>query len=411
MSYWEGRGNPHFHGKMVCWNRYVWPIIVIFSILMVACGSEPQQTHNPPGPTPTLSHVLSDVTPPSTPLVCLSQRNSGSNQLVSEDGSTFLYQGRPIKFYGYTSYPELDGGASAWHKPDFVQYIDHIIQMGSALGQNLIRPTDYWDQNDPHPEQGSNYVWPNLDYLVCSAQSHGLFIEMDLSAFQKVLISQHLDDFDPNNWIAFLTAVGKHYSNQSSIAFYSIVGEPLAPTTIDAMNKLVAFYRKTTDTLHQADPNHLIMAGGFNHMEEESADLPWWHQIYSLPNNNIAAFKTYSLDDLHLISTIATFAKEIDKPAFDEEFGMPQSLGDATFAGGQGFYGIQTSRVQFYRDVYSTGQGAGVQGFVFWNLGCDLRSDSYQVNPNTPATWSVVKQYGPASSKTGSSSSDQSLCS
>jgi hypothetical protein len=168
-----------------------------------------------------------------------------------------------------------------------------------------------------------------MDYLVCGAQSHGLFIEMDLSAFQKVLISQHLDDFAPDNWIAFLTAVGKHYSNQSSIAFYSIVGEPKAPTTVDAMNKLVTFYRKTTDTLHQADPNHLIMAGGFNHMEQESTDLPWWHQIYALPNNNIPAFKTYS----------------------------------------------------------------------------------YQVNPKTPATWSVVKQYGPASSKTGSSSSDQSLCS
>jgi hypothetical protein len=376
---------------------------------MVACAQQTTK-NNPPGPTPTLSNVLSHVTPPSTPLVCPGQQNSGSNKFVSEEGSTFLYQGRSIQFYGYTSYPEVNGRASAWHKANFTQYIDHTMEMGSHLGQNLFRPTDYWDQNDSHPEQGSNYVWQNMDYLVCSAQSHGLFIEMDLSAFQKVLISQHLDDFAPNNWIAFLTAVGKHYGNQSSIAFYSIVGEPKAPTTIDAMNKLVAFYRKTTDTLHQADPNHLIMAGGFNHMEEERTDLPWWHRIYALPNNNIAAFKTYSLDDLHLIPTIATFAKEIGKPAFDEEFGMPQSLGDATFAGGNGIFGIRTGRAQFYQDVYYAGQRVGVQGFVFWNLGCNLHSDSYQVNPNTSATWSVVKQYGPASSKTESSSDDQSLC-
>jgi hypothetical protein len=177
------------------------------------------------------------------------------------------------------------------------------------------------------------------------------------------------------------------------------------------MDKLVAFYRATTDTLHEADPHHLIMAGGFNHMEEESPALPWWRQIYSLPNNNIPGFKTYSLDDLHFISTIVAFTNQIGKPAFDEEFGMEQSLGDATFAGGAGINGIKVSRAQFYQDVYSAGEEAGVQGFVFWDLGCDRRPDSYQVSPHTPKTWKVIKQHGPHPSKTDISSTDHHLCS
>src|ERR1700674_4417668 len=130
-------------------------------------------------------------------------------------------------------------------------------------------------------------------------------------------------------------------------------------------------------------------------MEQETPDLPWWQSIYSLPNNDIAAFKTYSLDDLHLMPTIAAFAKNIGKPALDEEFGMPQSIGDAAFAGGEGILGVQTSRAQFYHDVYSTGERVNVKGFVFWDLGCDLRSNSYQVNPQTPATWQIVEQHGP----------------
>jgi endo-1,4-beta-mannosidase len=389
----------------------MWSLFAILSLLMVACEGPDHANSSTPTPSLTPSKFPLNLAPPSTPLICPGQQNNGQSDFVSESSSKLIYHGSSITFYGYTSYPGSIGGAKAWKKSSFTQYIDHIMQMGSHLGQNLIRPTDYWDKNDAHPEQASSTIWKNMDYLVCAARSHGIFVEMDLSGFQKVLRSRHLDDFDPNNWTDFLTVAAKHYSNQSSIAFYSVVGEPAIPTKTDDMNKLVAFYRKTTDTLHAVDPYHLITAGGFNHMDEETPDLPWWQQIYSLPNNNIAAFKTYSHNDLQLMYSITAFTQQIGKPAFDEEFGMPQSLGDAAFAGGGGINGIQTSRAQFYESVYSTGVDLGVQGFVFWDLGCGLRSDSYQVSPDTPATWRVIKQHGPQSGKTDLSNTDKSLCS
>jgi hypothetical protein len=387
-------------------NWQAWSVLFILSMIIYSCYGVPDLlTKVDDGP----NDLFVAVAPPSTPLVCPDQHSDDQNNFVVKNGTSFAYRGTSIAFYGYTFYPALIGGASAWHTTAFTHYIDHIMDMGNQLGQNLIRPTDFWDQNDPHPVQSSKSIWANVDYLVCAAQKRNIFVDLDLSAFQKVLISQHLDDFNPDNWRAFLTAVGQHYSNQSSIAFYSIVGEPPVPTNSAEMNKLINFYRVTTDTLHQADQHHLITAGGFNHMEQETAGFPWWQSIDSLPNNDIVAFKTYSLDDLHLIPKIADFAQTIGKPAFDEEFGMPQSLGDAAFAGGEGILGVQTSRAQFYQDVYSLGEQARVKGFVFWNLGCGLRSDSYEVNPQTPATWQVVELHGP--DKQGSSTVNQSFCS
>jgi hypothetical protein len=382
-------------------------ILFILSLPMAACNWAPDlsqlSTHEPPD-----IGIVAAVEPPATPLICPNQSSNNQPQFVEKNGTSFSYKGAPITFYGYTSYPASIGGATAWHSSSFTHYIDHLMDMGAQLGQNLIRPTDYWSSSDPHPAQSTQAIWENVDYLVCAAQQRGIFVDMDLSAFQKVLQSQHLDDFNPAYWEPFLTAVGEHYSNQSTIAFYSIVGEPPIPQNSSQMDQMIDFYRATTDTLRAADPHHLITAGGFNHMEEESAQLPWWQDIYALPNNDIAAFKTYSLGDLQLMPSIAAFAKKIEKPALDEEFGIPQSIGDATFNGGSGILGIQTSRAQFYQNVYTTGANADIQGFVFWDLGCDLRSDSYQVNPQTPATWQVVKQYGPDTSQTQNTT--QSLC-
>jgi hypothetical protein len=57
--------------------------------------------------------------------------------------------------------------------------------------------------------------------------------------------------------------------------------------------------------------------------------------------------------------------------------------------------GLSTSRAQFYEDVYSIGEQAGVVGFAFWDLGCEIRDGSYQVNPNTPATWQAIQRHAP----------------
>jgi len=337
--------------------------------------------------------VFPSALPPSTPLVCPSG-GEGQVPYVGARGTQLTYGGKPLSLYGYASYPAQIGGASAWHEPGFTHYIDHTLDLGAQAGQNLIRPTDFWGTPYHDQRQDDVTVWKNLDYLVCAAKQHGIFVDMDISAFGHFLVSQGHDPYDSRNWIAFLDAVGKHYADQSSIAFYSILGEPQPPKSPAEMNKILEFYRVVTDELRKADGRHLITAGAFNHMEEETPQTPWWQKIYSLPNNDIAAFKTYSLDDLNLIPKIAAFARDIGKPLVDEEFGLPQGMGDASYTG-QVYNNLQMSRAQFYEDVYSLGEQVGVVVFVFWDLGCEISGTSYQVNRNTPAVWRAILRHAP----------------
>ena len=305
------------------------------------------------------------------------------------------YNGQALSLYGSTFYPALDGGPSAWRTTAFPQYIDKIIAMGQMAGQNLLRPTDFWDTTNKSQVYNDPTIWANMDYLVQTAERHGMFVILDLSAFKWLLVSQGKNPYDAANWKTYLDFVGARYANAPAIAFYSIVGEPPAPTTTAATASLVSFYQSVTDELYQADGgHHLITAGGFNHMEDDPS-MRWWQQIYALPHNDICAFKTYSQHDLNLMPSVAAYAHQVNKPLVDEEFGMPQYIGDSV-ATGQSYNSISTSRAQFFSNVYSEGEQNGVTGFVFWNLGCQIGSTSYEVSPLTPGVWQVVTAHGPA---------------
>ncbi len=366
-------------------------LLVICSICTSCAIGNSGQTVTP---TPSGDYTFKAAFPSTTPLTCPDQA-SDQTDFVKTQHTVFTYRGQTLKLAGFTFYPSLLGGAPAWRKADFTHYIDQVLEMGKQAGQNLLRPTDFWN-NDYHDNaQEDATVWSNMDYLVCAAQKQHLFVVLDVSAFRLFLQSQKRDRYDRESWRAYLSAVGAHYQNVSSIAFYSILGEPVPPKTSDAMEKLVSFYRMATDTLRIADTNHhLIMAGGFNHMNTSTELVPWWQKIYSLPNNDIGGFKTYSQDDLDYMSTVTAFTKQIGKPAFEDEFGMPQKSGDSTFSGVE-YNGLKTSRAQFFADVYTHGTQNGVAGYVFWNMGCEMKADGYEISPQTPAVWQTIVQYAP----------------
>lgn len=345
-------------------------------------------------PTPTVTITPLNIPAIANALVC-PQGNSITHPgtFAQSDGQQLVYNSQFLRLTGSTFYPGSAGGSAAWRSPQFTQYIDHILDMEAQAGQNLIRPTDFWNPNDAGQQVDDPVVWHNLDYAVCAAKQRGMFVIMDISAFKWLLMVQSHDPYDIQRWESFLLAVARHYRDEPAIVYYSILGEPSPPQTPEASRQLVAFYRTLTDTLYAADPHHLISAGGFNHMEDESPQMPWWHQIYALPHNDIDGFKTYSQLDIDLMPTIVQYSKSIHKLPFDEEFGLPQSQGDAVFAGGAGYNQIKTSRAQFFDTVYSTGESLGVVGFIFWNIGCEVGDSSYEVSPLTPAVWQVIKQH------------------
>ena len=316
-----------------------------------------------------------------------------AQSFVSAQGTKFVYQGSNITFYGSTFFPSPIGGTSAWHTTTFPSYIDQMIARAQQAGQNILRPTDFWDKNTPNQDPQDPVVFANMDYLVSACKKHGMYVLMDISAFKWLLTANGQNVTDPNNWTSFIDFVAARYKNEPTVAFWSIMGEPTVPTTTSERDSLVSFYDAVTTRLRNDDPNHLICAGAFNHMEDHP-ELSWWQQIYSLTNNNIPGYKTYSQNDLNLMPTITNYTNSINKPAVDEEFGMPQSSGDCSYSGTP-FNGITTDRADFYTNVYNEGLAGGVVGFQFWNLGDQVASSSYEVSPNFSCLWAVLQQFSP----------------
>ena len=336
-----------------------------------------------PTPTPTLESAALAAAP------CLAASSSGP--FLATDPGSLTCLGQPLALTGFTFYPALLGGSKAWHNPAFPTYIDKVLDMGAAAGQNLIRPTDQFDSHATGQKADDPVVWANMDYLMTAAQRRGVFVVVDLSAFRWLLMSQGKDPANANSWIPFIDMVAARYKDSPAVAFYSIAGEPTPPATAAQLRTLLDFYRTTSGELRKVDPNHLISVGGFNHMEDHS-ELGWWQSIDALPTNDIVAVKTYSQHDLDLMPAISTYGRSVGKPVIDEEFGMPQSYGDGSFSGGAAYNGLATGRAAFFESVYRSGNTLGFAGFIFWNMGCQLGSGSYEVNPRTPAVWSVVVQ-------------------
>jgi hypothetical protein len=212
---------------------------------------------------------------------------------------------------------------------------------------------------------------------------------VDLSAFRWLLMSQGKDANTASSWIPFIDMVAARYKDSPALAFYSIAGEPTVPSTPAQLQTLLDFYRTTSQELRKVDPNHLISVGGFNHMEDHP-ELGWWQSIDALPTNDIVAVKTYSQHDLDLMPSISAYGRSAGKPVIDEEFGMPQGYGDGSFSGGAAYNGLSAGRAAFFESVYRSGNALGFAGFIFWNMGCQMGSGSYEVNPKTPAVWNVV---------------------
>jgi hypothetical protein len=350
----------------------------------------PQASPTPtPQPTPTPTPLSNSAA--AAP--CLAAQIGGP--YLQSDGHAFTCDGHPLELTGYTFYPAVIGGAAAWQNPEFPIYINHILDMGAAAGQNLIRATDQWDRHTPGQRADDPVVWANMDYLLTAARKRGVFVVVDLSAFRWLLMSKGQDPSEADLWTGFIDAVAARYRDNPAVAFYSIEGEPAPPATPAALTSLLGFYGATSSALRAADPNHMITVGGFNHMEDHP-ELGWWQAIDDLAGNDIVAVKTYSQHDVDLMPAIAAYGRSSGKPIVDEEFGMPQGYGDAEFAGRSPYNGLATGRAPFFDEVYASGRQLGFAGFIFWNMGCQMGPTSYEVSPMTPAVWSVVARYGAA---------------
>jgi endo-1,4-beta-mannosidase len=310
---------------------------------------------------------------------------------ISLSGRDFVYNHALIHPYGSTMYPYWTYNGTlrrgeGWMDSAFKSYIDQTIEIALRAHLNTIRPTSYFD-GIPYGNWYNTTVWSNMDYLFQQAEQHNMYVLLDLSSFRDKTLQQKIYPYDPSLYTAAFTWVASRYAHNPALLDYAIAGEVTCPTSSDPLppistQALTNYYRVLSDALYAADPNHLISTGGLSHLNESGCGIDW-KSIFSLPHINIAAIHVYSIYDQNItMPMVAQWAASNYKPFTVEEFGFQQGNSDAT-------------RASEFQNMYNLGKKYAATTIIFWNLGTEINSSSYDVNPNTPLTWNTILQNAP----------------
>lgn len=282
------------------------------------------------------------------------------------------------------------GGAlhrgGGWAITAFKSYIDQIISMAQQAHLNTLRTTNYFD-GVTYGDWYNATIWSNMDYLFQQAALHKMLIILDLSSFRDKTLKQGIYPYDPSLYTAAFSWVASRYASNPALLNYAIAGEVKCPTSSDPLRPvstqaLTNYYRVLSDTLYAADHNHLISSGGLSYLNEPNCAIDW-KSIFSLPHINMAAIHVYSDNDRNItMPMVARWTASNRKPFTVEEFGFLQGNSDST-------------RASEFQNMYNLGKQYGVAAMVFWNLGPETGPSSYEVNQNTPRTWSTIIQNAP----------------
>ena len=367
-------------------------LIIFLAVMGVVSGCTTISPTPRPTPPSRPGQIVVTAHRGAKPTVSASSSSSPSTTAyISFSGQNFIYNNTLIHPYGSTMYPHWTyNGAlhrgGGWTNTAFKGYIDQIISMAQQAHLNTIRPTNYFD-GITYGDWYNATVWSNMDYLFQQAARHNMYVILDLSSFRDKTLKQGIYPYDPSLYTAAFSWVASRYAHNPALLNYAIAGEVKCPTSSDPLRPtstqvLTNYYQVLSNTLYAADPNHLISSGGLSYLNEPGCGIDW-RSIFSLPHINMAAIHVYSDNDQKItIPMIARWAASNLKPFTVEEFGFKQGDGD-------------TTRASEFQNIYNLGKQYNAAAMIFWNLGTEISSSSYEVNPNTPFTWNTIIQNAP----------------
>lgn len=352
---------------------------------------------------------------------------------VQASGAALTLNGQPFHIFGASIYETSNHGAT-------VDPPDPTFALAAQGHLNTLRLIDIFnedgtDANAPY----SAADWAREDALVARAQAAGLHVVIDFSDFRNWWVNRQIvvhdtqtgDDWatacrtvalghvtfatlDPYSvaarpdWTAFMTYVanrvntvsGMPYRNDPTILAVSMAGEPWGAGSSECgeattQDELTAFYAWALGEWKSLDANHLRSNGGLTGtyfgVDGNGDPIPSGQQIdgvaiFALPDNTLPSLHTYppagTLADGQT-PVMGAEAQRLGKPWFTEEFGWTQGTGDAV-------------RAADYQWLYDEQVTYGSAGSLFWNLGSQGTSGTFDVNPSTPLTWQVVLDHAPS---------------
>jgi hypothetical protein len=272
-----------------------------------------------------------------------------------------------------------------------------VLSMARQARLNTVRVVSFLHE-EASPSRGpyDEERWVRVDRAIALAGRLGLRVELDLTTYRNLLIRNHINAYraDWGPFVRFVatrrnTVSGRTYRDDPTIAMVAFAAEveppgsasvlPVRYTTAD----LTGFFQRTLHQWRLLDRNHVLTTGGFLHLDSDTGID--WRAIFSLPDVDVPSVHLYSAPDQTItLPAVAAFSKQLGKPFLIEEFGYERGDGDP-------------ARAQGFQGQYVDSQRYGAAGAQFWNLGPQVASPTYDVNPQTPLTWTVVRANRPAS--------------
>ncbi len=274
---------------------------------------------------------------------------------------------------------------------------EEVLDLAQRAQLNTVRVVSFLHEEagvvrGPYDEER----WARVDRTIALAGQRGLRVELDLTTYRNLLVQSRINPYaaDWGRFVRFValrrnTVSGRLYRDDPTIALVAFAAEveppgstlvlPVRYSTAD----ITGFYRRTMAQWRALDRNHVLTTGGFLHLNDGSGID--WRTIFALPVVDVPALHLYSDPDrTRTLPAAAALCAELGKPLFLEEFGYERGDGDA-------------SRAKNFQAQYVEHQRYGTAGVAFWNLGLEVTSPTYDVNPQTPLTWAVVRAHVPAS--------------
>ena len=387
---------------------------VVFTTVQVAPGGPltvaptlgtggTRTTSSTVAPTTTSSTLSPTTATPTTSSTAFPTGSSGGSASgsppgqVTVCGTALCAGGAFYSMYGSTVYnPGLQPYQSGIRDPA------GTIALAQQAHLNTIRITDFLDvKGDPSTAPFDPTAWGYVDAMIAAAGAAGLHVDLGLADYRAMLWNRCVDPYTAD-WGQFISFVANRvntvthvtYKDDPTIAFVSAAGEPLpvgthtytasatgsACSMTYATSDLTNFYASVTSDWHQQGGRVLVNSGGLGYLNESTAGIDW-QSIFSLPSNAFCDIKTYGGMQAWAPTT-AAYCQSIGKPIVVEEFGWRQGAGDSV-------------RAQLFATMVAQLRALHVAGLAFWNLGYQLGSTSYEVNPSTPLTFVTVVQNAP----------------
>lgn len=297
---------------------------------------------------------------------------------------------------------------ATFYNPGLTPYLSGIknpsgtISLAQQAKLNALRITNFLPTTgDVTTTPYDETSWQRVDAFIAAAKNANMKVTLSLSDYRKLLWNNCVDPYT-YSWFAFVkfvanrvnTVTGVTYKNDPTIAWVSISGEPVQPgsytfvasgtgkscTIKFTTAQLTNFYENAMATWKIVGATVLVNSGGLTHLDLANSGIDW-KSIFSYSSNDFCAIKTYG-GMLDWAPNAAAYCASLGKPIVDEEFGYTQSMGDVP-------------RAQAFEQQYSTLQNLHFAGVIFWNLGYELASTSYEVNPSTPWTFATVQNHAP----------------